>query len=228
MVNDYEQPATTNNCWNEIGVGGNLSCRELETVIHCHNCPVYATAGRNLLEREAPAGYLQEWTNILAQEKEDKVSKERISLVIFRLAKEWLALPTECFKEIKTPRVIHTLPHRSNKIFLGLVNMRGQIMMCVSLKALLGIEEKTASSEKINPVVYERMVVIAKEKDLWVFSVDEIYGICGFSFHELQDAPVVITKATESYTKAIINWQNKKVSCLDEELLFYTLNRKIL
>jgi len=56
-------------CWNRIGVEGegDHSCIQLKTVIHCRNCPIYSSAGRGLLEREAPPEYLDEWTDILAK-----------------------------------------------------------------------------------------------------------------------------------------------------------------
>ncbi|MEM7650108.1 MAG: chemotaxis protein CheW, partial [Cyanobacteria bacterium P01_A01_bin.70] len=36
----------SHDCWNQIGVRGDRTCPTLETVIHCHNCPVYSQAGR--------------------------------------------------------------------------------------------------------------------------------------------------------------------------------------
>ena len=46
--------------------------------------------------------------------------------------------------------------------------------------------------------------------------------------NELQEAPVVITKSEEGYTKGIVYWEGQKVNYLDSDLLFYTLNQKIL
>lgn len=62
-------------CWNDIGVSGDSSCIELETVIHCRNCPIYRGAGRTLLQRNAPKGYVEEWTNILAKDWQQAVAK---------------------------------------------------------------------------------------------------------------------------------------------------------
>lgn len=62
-------------CWNKIGVWSNSSrlCSELETIIHCRNCPVYSSVGRRLLDRPVPEEYGKEWTSafskITAQEK---------------------------------------------------------------------------------------------------------------------------------------------------------------
>jgi chemotaxis-related protein WspD len=37
------------------------------------------------------------------------------------------------------------------------------------------------------------------------------------------DAPTVIAKTPDTYTKRIVNWQDKKINFLDRELLFYEL-----
>ncbi|NEO11968.1 MULTISPECIES: chemotaxis protein CheW [Moorena] len=238
-----------NDCWNQIGVTGDRSCPELKTFIHCRNCPVYSLAGRGLLEREPPPGYINEWTNLLVSQsvpqRESALTQlgETISVIIFRLGVEWLALSAKLFKEVTQPCVIHTIPHRSNEILLGIVNIRGEILMCVSLSHLLGLEDNPANSDSeqskiqqpltlksktnVSSVMYQRMVVVEIEGNRWVFPVDEIFTVQRFHANELLDAPAVISNATYTYTKWIINWQDKKVNYLDDELLFYTLNRKI-
>ncbi len=85
------QDLRSNACWNEIGVAGDRSCLELKTYTHCRNCPVYSRAGRQLLQRQAPAGYLNEWTNLLTHHQEEQ-PLNTISVGIFRLGGEWLAL----------------------------------------------------------------------------------------------------------------------------------------
>ena len=53
-------------CWHKIGVWGDRSCPELAAVTHCHNCPVFAAAGRRFLDAPSPPDYLDEWTDRLA------------------------------------------------------------------------------------------------------------------------------------------------------------------
>ncbi|WRH66550.1 MAG: hypothetical protein RSE13_23805 [Planktothrix sp. GU0601_MAG3] len=48
-----------------------------------------------------------------------------------------------------------------------------------------------------------------------------------FHLNEFKDAPVVISKASEAYTKGVVTWQGKKINFLDSELLFYTLSHKV-
>jgi chemotaxis-related protein WspD len=218
-------------CWNTIGVAGDRTCYQLKTFIHCRNCPVYSDAGRSLLEQELPPGYLDEWTDLLrsSQGETNAVSTaDTVSVGIFRLSGEWLALPAGLFKEVTQISVTHTLPHRSNHIFIGLVNIRGEIQLCISLKALLGLETGDVGKQNISPVVYERMVVVEREGSRWVFGVDEIYGIHRILPEQIGNVPATISKVAETYTKGIINWQGQNVCYLDDDLLFYTLAKKVL
>jgi len=222
----------TDDCWNLIGVAGDRTCGQLKTFIHCRNCPVYSNAGRSLLEQELPQGYLDEWTDLLRAASEGTTNPVTaagtVSAGIFRLSGEWLALPARLFKEVTQISVTHTLPHRSNNILIGLVNIRGEIQLCISLKALLGLEAADAGRQNISPVVYERMVVVEREGSRWVFCVDEIYGIHRILPEQIGNVPATVSKVPETYTKGIISWQGQSVCYLDDDLLFYTLNKKIL
>jgi len=213
-------------CWNRIGVSGNGSCPELATHVHCRNCPVFCSAGRELLDCQAPEEYVSEWTNFLAQEKED-LSAGKESAVIFRLGPEWLALPVQLFKEVTPVRVIHRLPHRSNSILLGIVNIRGEIRLCVSLKGVLGIDDEPEEPDG-GSRIYKRMAVVEKERDHWVIPIDEIHGIHRYNHAELRKVPVTIAKAAVKFTSGMLPWQGKSVGFLDDELLFYSLRRSAL
>lgn len=226
-----------NDCWNKIGVMGDRSCGELKTVIHCHDCPVFAAVGDSLLEREPPLNYVDEWIGVLAETPVDEETEnnetiikaeEAISVMIFRLGNERLAFPANILQEVTHPCVIQPLPHRSNELFLGLVNIRGETLLCASLSYLLNLEPTKEDSSNSKYVNVKRMMVAGQQNDKWVFPVDEVYGIYRFHLYELRDAPVVIAKAAQAYTQEIINWQGEKVNYLDSELLFYTLNSKVL
>ena len=234
-----------NNCWNEIGVMGDHSCPQLKTFIHCRNCTVYSAAGRGLLDREAPDGYINEWTELFAQrqpassgqlvEAATKLKRdETTSVLIFRLGVEWLALSAKCFKEITHPCIFHSIPHRSNNILQGIVNIRGEILLCVSLSHLLSLEKEENKSDnpkpkiEINPVIQQRMIVVEKEGNRWVFAADEVSNIQRFSSDQFKPAPAVISQSNDTYTKYVINWQSKKVNYLDDELLFYTISRRVM
>src|SRR5437867_12489360 len=86
-------------CWNRIGVRGDRSCPELAQVGHCHNCGVFAAAGRNFLNALSPPGYVDEWTERLAAPLEVAAANLQ-SVFVFRLADEWLALPVAVLVEV--------------------------------------------------------------------------------------------------------------------------------
>ncbi|MEH1852755.1 MAG: chemotaxis protein CheW [Nostoc sp.] len=241
-------PLNIERCWNFIGIEGDRSCPQLATYTHCRNCPVYSTAGRNLLERSIPEDYRHEWTQLLAKSRVDENSQishtlpttQTLTVVIFRLQREWLALSAQIFKEMALPSVVHTLPHRSNQILRGLVSIRGELRLCISLSDLLNLEAADTAVQSLSPVVYPRLVVLEKAGNTWVFAVDELYGVHRFHRDELQDPPKSLT---QTYTKGLFHWQpaglamarflrratlTHSVSYLDEELLFTTLARKVL
>ncbi len=242
-VNEISTPAdaeldrpTLNDCWNQIGVMGDRSCPELKTAIHCRNCKVYSAAGRSLLERDAPPEYLQEWTDILSQADTQQLgggegtlvrAADTLSVIIFRLGNERFALPVNILQEVTAPCKMHTVPHRRNSVFLGLINIRGETLLCISLRDLLGLESVTESAAFANGINPQRTIVAGKNEHKWVFPVDEVYGTYRFHLNEFKDAPVVISKAAEAYTKGILTWQDKKIDFLDSEQLFYTLNHKV-
>src|SRR5439155_9299061 len=226
--NLQELPRERHDCWNQIGVSGDGTCPELAKVIHCRNCPIYAAGGRSLLEREPPADYLREWTQALAEVKDEDQAEDALSVLIFRLGREWLALPTHVCQEVAEMRPIHILPHRSGPVLLGLVNIRGQIRLCVSLRELLGLEPADDSGRTTHHKHPRCLVVIARDRDHWVLLVDEIYGVQRFHHSAVRDAPVTVAKATPGLTQGVIAWQDKGVGYLDDELLFLALRKEVL
>ena len=213
-------------CWNRIGVRGDSSCPELKKHVHCRNCPVYSAAAIDMLDRELPAATLARWTGHVAQEKWVE-ELDTHSVVVFRLGDEWLALPTASFKEVAGLRAIHTLPHLRNGVVLGMANIRGELLVCVSLQQVLGIEAAAPVHGEPQRALEQRLLVMQHQGLRLVGPVDEVYGIQRFHPRELKDVPATVAKAKSTYTRALLMWQGKSVGLLDEELLFYTLNRSL-
>jgi chemotaxis-related protein WspD len=205
-------------CWKAIGIYGNGSCVQLQQHIHCRNCPVHASAAAQLLDVDPPVRYAQDWTEQVAAAK-PPVQTETISVVIFRVAAEWLALPSADFKEIAADRLIHSLPHRRNGALLGVVNIRGELLVCTSLKHILGVDIGfTAASTP-------RMLVIQQKGDRTVCPVDEVHGVERFDPQDLKEVPATLAGAAVSYIKAVLFWRRRSVGVLDAELLFHALTR---
>jgi chemotaxis-related protein WspD len=188
---------------------------------------VYTAAGRQLLEREPSAAYLHEWTHVLAQEQEEGRAAAALSALIFRLDTAWLALPTQVCKEVAEMRAIHTLPHRSGGILLGLVNIRGEIHLCLSLSRLLGLEQSQERGETKRQQASPRLLVVQRARDCWSFLVDEIQGVHHFHPRVLQPVPDAVA-TTPVFAQGTIAWRNISVGYLDPELVFAALYREIV
>jgi chemotaxis-related protein WspD len=216
--------AAVDTCWQRIGVYGDGKCPELPKFIHCRNCPVYSAAAHQLLDRPLPAQYRGEWTAHFAK-KEQLVPPVRTSVVLFRINAEWLGLPARAFQEVAEHRAIHSLPHRRLEIVLGLVNIRGELLISVSLAKLLGLEKFTTRPKQ--SAGYDRLLVASWEGSRLVFPVDEVHGIHRFQASELREAPSTVSKANSTYTQGIFFWRDKPVGFLDPAPLFAALNRSL-
>lgn len=181
-----------------------------------------------LLNRPPDERYIAEWTELLQTEHEPTEVSAEISVVIFRLEREWLALSTHLFAEIADCRLIHRLPHRTNNIFLGVANLRGQLRLCVALHNLLEIEQPSVLKLSDIQKVYKRMISIQQKGQNWVFPVSEVHGILRCDSTILQNVPVTVSKSTANYLKGVIRWEGRDVGYLDEELLLESLKRSIL
>lgn len=175
----------------------------------------------HLLDREIPADYLREWSERIAAEKQ-QVEPGTNSALIFRVNRDWLALPTSVFQEVAEHCTLHTMPHRG-EVVAGLVTIRGELLLCASLAKLLGLE--TAAETNGKQTVCERLLVANRDGSRVAFPVDEIHGVVRYQPGELNTAPATLAHATATYTIGLLPWQERTVGCLDDELLFYTLNK---
>jgi chemotaxis-related protein WspD len=218
-------------CWNQIGVWGDGSCPKLAEVAHCRNCPVYSAAAAQLLQGETPADYLHEWAERLARPRPPAEAPETQAALIFRLGVEWLALSAAVFQEVAEMRPVHSLPHRRGRVLKGLVNVRGELIVCVSLGGLLGLGEPAMDAmngqRPERRGACERLLVVSAEGGRLAFPVSEVHGIQRFAPAQLQAVPATVALASAHYTRGILPWEGRSVGCLDDKALFHTLNRSL-
>ena len=209
-------------CWNRIGVNGDRSCPELEKHVHCRNCPVFARAARTFFDRRAPEGYLAEWSELLGRPAEAGPGDDS-ALLVFRLGGEWMAMALSVVSEVTTPRPVHRVPHRSNRVFSGLVSLRGQLQLCVSLHGLLEVDPPDPSVE---PSTNPRLVVIRKDSETWAFPAEEVVGVHRVARDRLQKVPSTLSNPTGSFSRAVFAWgEGRSVNVLDEPRVFVSLRR---
>ncbi|HHJ15014.1 MAG TPA: purine-binding chemotaxis protein CheW [Gammaproteobacteria bacterium] len=214
-------------CWNRIGVWSRdgASCPRLESVVHCRNCDHFSRTGRQLLERPIPEDYRREWGERLADRGRETEADSQ-SVLVFRLGDEWLALDATCVVEITPFCQIHSLPHTRSHLVKGLVNIRGELRLCLSLGGLLEVE-KARGDHVIDHEIHERMVCIRRNGEEFVFPVSEIAGIHHYAAPDLQAVPVTVSRARSSFTTGIIEQDDRRIGILEPELLFYALGKTL-
>lgn len=221
MSSRTPQPGLPQRCWAEIGVWGDSTCQELPRVGHCRNCEVYISGSRQLLERPAPADYLDWWTELLAAKSKHARSAATTPYLVFRVGQSWLALRAIALREIMQPGVIRSVPHRRSDVLLGLTVVRGEIYPCVSLHTLIGDAPPKAAAETA------RFLVATHQGGDWVLPVDEVSGIHDIPENAIEALPTTLAHTESVYTTGIAQCGERPAGLLDEVLLFSSLERKI-
>lgn len=184
----------------------------------------------SLLDRPLPPGYREDWARHFAEPERlgpGEEGGEQRTVVLFRIGEEWLALSTGLFHEIAEPRRHHSLPHRRDNLVLGIVNVRGELLVCVSLGAILGIAEARTAERGERLKAFARLVVIGRDGRRVAFPVDEVHGIHRYGSGDVVDVPATTGKATSSFATSMIAWRGRAVGRLDDGLILDALDRCI-
>ncbi len=212
-------------CWNRIGVRGDGSCPELERHVHCHNCPVHAAAARALLDQEPPPEAAAAWTAHFSEVAKVEPGGA-VSLFVFRIGGEWLALPTGVVTEVAPLRRVHSLPHRRAGTVLGVVNVHGELLVCVALASALGLDVARNPRRDTTVVVQQRLVMIRLGDVRAACPVDEVSGVHRVPPGELAETPGSVAGGHSCATK-VWQWKDRCVGLLDDELVARAVTRSL-
>jgi chemotaxis-related protein WspD len=228
-------------CWNRIGTRGDGSCPKLAEHSRCLNCPVFEQAAARLLDRPVDDAELARSATATpnAQSREhtastretpdagDTVETATESALVFRIADEWLGLPTAALRQVDDIRPIHSLPHRRNRVVLGLVNIRGALTVAASLGELLHLDRTAVSGKYTSSNGYARMLVAAHRGEPVAFPVDEVEGVVRFAASALLPVPTTLAHAGASHARGVLAWRDRSVGLLDTDRVFESLARSL-
>jgi len=212
-----ESSAIVDDCWKRIGVAGDGSCPKLVQYVRCLNCPTYAQASRLLLDRMMVTEDAADRQYGAPVRPDDGAT---LQALVFRLQGEWLALPVSALVEVVTQRPVHGIPHRRNGSLQGLVNVRGTLLPCVSLTAILHVEAAGDAQR-----ARARMLVLGAKAGNIVVSVDEVDGIHPINSSRLSNVPATLALSAVKHT---IGWGpcgTRQVGLLDAALVRAALER---
>ena len=218
-----ESPDAIEDCWNHIGVVGDQSCPKLPANVHCRNCDVYAGAAQRNLQRPVDAHYQQDWASHFRQLGADGDVRDS-SVLVFRIGREWLALPTRVFDSVAPQAAPHALPHRSGRGLAGIVNIGGKLYPCMSLAQLLGIDEQGAPAAK-GRHTFARLLLMRWEEQAYALPVADLHGIVRFSSAKVQAPAATINKGLSRFLSGVITEGDMRIGCLDTALIGFQLAR---
>lgn len=210
-------------CWNRIGVSGDQTCAKLEQHVHCRNCEVYAGAAQRNLQRPVSAGYREEWASHFRQPQDQCAASDQSALV-FRIGREWLALPTLAVGSVAPAAPGHRLPHRTSAGLLGIVNVAGKLAPMMSLGALLGIDEREAPAGA-GRHVFARLLVMHWEGHAFALPVADLHGIARYAQAGLALPASTINKGLDRYLTGVLALGEMHVGVLDAALVGHQLTR---
>ena len=203
-------------CWNRIGVHGDKQCPLLGRHIHCRNCEVYANAATRLLDRYA---WLEDEDEAPAPAAPEPQGP---ALLLFRLGEEWLALATAQLAEVAPAQRVHALPHQRSRVLLGVANVRGVLVPCLSLAGLIGLDGESPASPAAPGNATPRLLIVESEGGVVVFPVDEVDGI-----HRLDATRLQPVADNPHATLSVLQWRDRSVRVLDPLALLAAVKRSL-
>ncbi|NDH94760.1 MAG: hypothetical protein EBZ13_09585 [Planctomycetia bacterium] len=138
-------------------------------------------------------------------------------------------------------------PHRSNTVLAGIVNVRGQLLLCGSLHGLLGLRQSAPAVPQLQPTsdgkgmpgtpnheplrTPGRLLVASHSEGRstrrLAFAVDEVAGVQRIAMANLRDVPSTLGKPGQRYSTALFAWQSRRVSLLAADRLFTGIHEQI-
>ncbi len=170
-MNMYEDKSALR-CWLQGGVWGDMSCKDIPTYTHCGNCPVYSLASKSFFEKQVPKNYIKNQNANFSVYENREIEADDESLFVFEISGKILAFEIKSVYKIERFKNIHRIPHKDGKIIRGLVNIGGELHICVCLRQLLGLDNCESATD-----TKRRMIVCKHENKALVFAADFVFGV---------------------------------------------------
>lgn len=135
----------------------------------------------------------------------------------FKIAGEEYAIPVMDVQEVIKPQVVTPIPLAEDEI-RGLINLRGQIVTCLSLRKLFG-QQDDLDKEHMN-------IIVRGEDNLFSFVVDEVTNIIDIDYNDVEPAPDTLRPSLKKYVDNIYKAKDSLVILLDTKKIMKHKNEK--
>lgn len=170
---------------------------------------------RDLFARPLPPGYREELRDQLAEKPEEQ-KKSAGSLLTFRIGDAHFGLPADAASAIAPTLHIARIPHRSGTVLLGLVAFRGDLLPCVSLENLLGLESTSSSAGRT-------LILEESAGRRWAVPIDSVTGV-GHDLVDTVDLKNATLPISANWISAAYSTDESTVFILDAPTLFRQIN----
>jgi chemotaxis-related protein WspD len=182
-------------------------------------------AAARLLDRAPPAPYLAAWTAALRAPLHPEERGGRFSAGVLRLGEELFALSTAHVVEVHPMAPVRSVPGRTNEVFRGLVSLRGEIHLCASLEALLGLEGEGRGARRRDEE--RRLLVVRRQAESWALIVDDVLDFERFEAEAVRDAQVTVSRSAVHFTDGVVQTPAGPAARIDPQRLFEGLARSL-
>ena len=107
---------------------------------------------------------------------------------------------------------------------MGLVNVHGELQLCVSLQHLLQLQ-LNANHHSDNK--QQRLLVMRLDDGRWVFPVDEVHGIQHLKIQQFRAVPASLKHFDKALVSQLFTWQDNTVARIDPQRLQIQLQRSV-
>ena len=184
-----------------------------------------ASAAAQLLDRGVSADSLREWADILRKEQK-RTDSDCQSILVFRIGSDWMGLETTAIEEVAEAGTVRRLPHRTATLVRGIVSLRGEILVCVSLEVLLGLENQSQDPAGHSGIARARLVICRTAGGKFAFVANQVHGVESYPRRELRPPPSTVLNSPNRYTIGILTSKNHlTIGCLDTARLLGAIDK---
>ena len=160
-----------------------------------------------LLSRPLSEADLDRATAGLALPLEER-SRSRTSLLAVRAGGEILAVHATEAAKVVPPSAVHRVPHRTNPVFRGLANHEGELLLCMSIEAALGLPVADVSAHRA-------FVVVELGRERWAFGVEGVIGVTDVDADRMRQPPMTVTAAKSGCVRSLARIAEGEAIVLD-------------
>ncbi|MCS7091024.1 MAG: chemotaxis protein CheW [Verrucomicrobiota bacterium] len=159
-------------CWRVRGIWGDRSCEKLWQVRHCSDCDLFQDAAWSAIMRGA--GQRPDVACPGSGTIERAGVDNRASLLVFELDGCLWAVEVQYVVEVTGPLPFHRIPRKRGLAICGIVQWRGSVLCCFSLREVMGRPEP---SIRHGGMAGPRVVVIEYKGRKMTLPVDKALGV---------------------------------------------------